>query len=126
MYSWKKRKTQNTHTTRKSMHGIVTGNKKYISCKKEVEKKNSCTVNCSVWLANCNRLNGNLAAILYYSLISWSRWNAHRRHSSLSSLELRKRIFSLSRLIHFVRSNFIMDTGSQTVLQKNSKWITMA
>lgn len=84
------------------MYGIVIGNKKYILCKKEVEKKNFCIVNCSVWFVNCNCLNGNLVVILYYSLIFWFRWNVYRRYLSLFFLELRKWIFFFLRLIYFL------------------------
>ena len=75
-------------------------------CRKQIvqrssQGKNSCRVNFTVWLTNCTRLKGTLAVLVDH----------------LGNLETQT--FSLSRLLHFVRSSLIMGICCQTSLQEN-------
>ena len=82
--------------------------------------------NCTDAHTNYTRLKNAVAATLktlekltFIRQFSWFLWNPRPIHLLFST-------YSLSRLIHFVRSNSTVDTSCQTPLQEKPLWITMA
>ena len=83
-----------------------------------MKKKNSCRVNCTFGLAHCTHLNAGdrcqWQSLYTAGLISLSWWNP--QSSGFLFKQENGHCFR-SMLIHFVRSNRIMNIGRQTPLQ---------